>query len=185
MGWTFGGLAVKKEYKDGFETLLAALALKKKKTGTAFNFSTAISKQNKGTAAGIVKGHTILLDHLLPYDCSFEEGEKSRFDKTLEAFSKEADALVFMFDSVSGTYAFSLFSGGDRKRRWASEPGNVLCNEGDPLEEEIGFITGKAKRPGGASPDNEARVMTVLESFLHTGFTELLNNEKILFELFI
>jgi hypothetical protein len=185
MGWSFGGIAIKKDYSESFDALFHALDLKRKDTRSAFNFPTAISKENRRTAVSIVNEHTLLLDHLLPYNCSYEENSKSQFDKTLEKFSNNLETLVFMLHSISGTYSFSLFAEGKCKRRWSAEPGNILCNDGKPLQAEIPFITGTVKNSGRFSSENEARIITIFETFMKTGFNELLDDEDTVFRLFI
>ena len=185
MGWTFGGIAVKNNHSGSFQSLLGALNLRRTDTGNRFNFSSALSQKNTGTAIGIINDCTVLLDPLLPYDCSYTEDEESRFDKTLTLFSKEAETLVFMLDSISGTYAFSFLGEGECKRKWAAEPGNILCNEGDYLEAEVPFITGNASALRRYSSEGEARVFAVIESFLGVGFDGLTKDNQNLFHLFI
>jgi hypothetical protein len=178
MSWKFGGAVIKKDYKGSFAELLEALQLPRKDARSAFDFSTATTEENRRTAAGVVNGRTLLLDRRLPYNCSYEENEMSQFDKTLAAFSNTADTLVFMLDGASDTYFFSFFAQGERKRRWSAEPGNILCNDGGPLEEELPFITGKAE-------GDEERKIAVFESVTGAQFNDLLDDQKTMYRLFI
>lgn len=48
----------------------------------------------------------------------------------------QATALVVFFSSVSSTYGFSLFTGGERTRHYVYAEGSVVENEGEPLAVE-------------------------------------------------
>jgi hypothetical protein len=141
MSWKFAGIIFKKDYRGSYPDLLNRLGIKFNQSAEGFTFSDAISRENQATALGFVNDSTLLLHHLIPYDCSYEPGESGRLDGVLEALSLEAEIMNYIIDGVSGTYCFSVFSGGKRIRRWAVEPGKVLCNEGEPVAGEAATIT--------------------------------------------
>ena len=177
-------MVIRRHYSE-FHLLLSDLNLKRDDARSSFPFEQALSKSNKGTAMAEINSNTILIDHLLPYDCSFVSGEESRLDKILAAYSTKTDVLVFLLDSVSSAYAFSVFEGGTRNRRWFADHNNILCDEGENLAAEIPFITGNADNLNQYSSSPEARVITVFESFVQNEFNKLVADTTTLFHLFI
>lgn len=167
-----------------YPSLLSDLGLKRSDTGNAWLFQEALSQAKKGTAVGDVYGTTLLMDYLLPYDCSFEEGEENKLDVLLKEFSHKEDVLVFLLDSISDTHAFSLFANGRRKRRWAADRSNILCNEGDSLNAEIPFIVGNASELPMFTSEHERRIIAVMDSFLQESFEDLLKDNNTMFHFF-
>jgi hypothetical protein len=187
MSWNFGGIAVEKDYVDSVEAitgLLNELDIYRIITDNEFDFMKACSNANTGTAAGTVNGHTLLIDHTLPYDCSFTAGEESMLDKKLAQFSQKTAALVFFLDGISDTYGFSFFKNGKRERRWSVQPGDILCDEGDYIEAEVPFIAGTISTMNQYASESEARTIAVLESFLQIKFNELVRDRTITFQYF-
>jgi len=190
MSWKFAGIIFKKDYRGSYPNLLDRLGVEFYQSAEGFTFSHAINRENQATALGFVNGNTMLLHHLLPYDCSYEPGRSGPLDGVLEALSLEADIMNYIIDGVSGTYCFSVFSGGKRIRRWAVEPGNVLCDEGEPVAAEAATIT-RGPSIDDSLPDifamseDEAHIFAVWEAFLGVSFQELVQSETGMFEFFL
>lgn len=185
MSFSFGGMAVNKDYSGKFEALLDKLGIARKATGSGFSMTRAISGVNGGSAIAAFNGQTLLFDQLLPYDCSFSPGEESRLDKRLAAYAVEESVLVFMLDGISETYGFSLFEQGKRRRRWGIQPKGLLCDDGELLKPESAFIAGNINYENIFSTPGEMRVIAVLEYFLKADFNELLTNENRIYHLFV
>lgn len=189
MSWKFAGILFQHDYQTAYPALLHRLEVNCADTATGFTFAEAIDRENQMIALGFVNGITMLLHHLLPYNCSYEPGEQSRLDEQLAALAHEGDILNYIVDGVSGTYCFSLFSQGVRTRRWATAPGNAWCNEGPPIPGEM------APAPTHLDPDlslpapfttsaDEAHLFAVWEAFLGITFQELVQNKRPFFRLF-
>lgn len=173
MSWKFAGIQFARSYQDAFADLLDRLGQHDAHPGADLTFAQATSLHNQGTAIGVVNGHTLLLDHLLPYDCTYEPfGPDGPLDERLRSLSLGGDVLNFICDGVSGTYCFSLFRQGARIRRWAGEPERVLCNEGPLLPAESILAVDAAVDSG------EARLFAVWEDMLGVSFAELVEGER-------
>lgn len=185
MSWTFGGLAVHKNYSDNYEQLMIDMGLRRQNSGTEFPVEMAISSFNMGSAVRALGEYTILFDHYLPYDCSYVPGEFTQFDNRLIHFSNQSDVLVFLLDGISETYGFSIFQNGQLTRRWATGPGNISCDEGDLLNAELPFNNDdSAVIPNFLSTIGESRVIKVMEQFLSQSFGSLLKDQDHLFHLY-
>jgi hypothetical protein len=84
-----------------------------------------------------------VFDFGLPLGCDWERaGERSALDDALAALSARPGVLRVMvayLDGISGTYAFAVFSGGARVRRFAHVPDEGVVrglDEGAPLATE-------------------------------------------------
>jgi|GEM_PF-1915165 len=190
MSWKFAGIIFKEDYQDAYPDLLKQLEIKYHQSAEGFTFSDAISRDNQATALGIVNGNTLLLNHLIPYDCAYEAGEEGRLDKILISLSLEGDILNYIVDGVSGTYCFSLFSNGIRTHRWAVEPGKVWCNEGNPVKGEMPPVSEDALTDNTlpdifARSEDEAHLFAVWEDFIGVSFQELVQNDTLLFHFFL
>ena len=188
MSWKFAGIIFKKDYKDYYPDLLKRLEVRYSRSAGGFTFSNAINRENRATALGCVNGSTMLLDHLIPYDCSYELGGPGRLDKILSPFSLQGDIMNYIIDGVSETYCFSLFSKGVRIRRWATETGHVLCNEGKLVNGEEPAVTNNAMDSFPdifAMSEDEIHLFAIWEAFLGVPFQELVQNDTPLFHVFI
>jgi hypothetical protein len=190
MSWKFAGIIFKKDYQSAYPDLLQRLEVKYEQCAGGFSFSDAISRENQATALGRVNGHTMLLHHLLPYDCSYEPGVEGRLDAILASLSLEGDILNYIIDGISGTYCLSVFSKGTRTRRWATESGKVLCNEGEPVSGETPVVS-KLAATENALPaifvmsEDEAHLFAVWEAFLGVSFQELVRDDAPIFQFFL
>jgi hypothetical protein len=190
MSWKFAGITFKRDYHDSYPDLLKRLEIKYYQSAEGFTFADAIGRENKTIALGQVNGNTMLLHHLIPYDCSYEPGGQERLDDILAQLSLEGDIMNYIVDGVSETYCFSLFSQGKRIRRWAVEPNNVWCNEGNLVDGEVSTASQNALT-GNSLPDiflmseDEAHLFSVWEAFLGVSFQELVGNDTPLFYFFL
>jgi hypothetical protein len=190
MSWKFAGIIFRKDYRGSYPDLLKRLGVVSYQSAEGFTFSDAIRRENQATALGFVNGNTLLLHHFIPYDCSYEPGGKGRLDDILIPLSLEGDIMNYIIDGVSGTYCFSLFSKGERSRRWAVEPGNVWCNDGSMVNGEMPAVSKNAVT-GNSLPDifmvsdDEAHLFAVWEAFIGVSFQELVRNDTLLFHFFL
>jgi hypothetical protein len=183
MSWKFGGLVIKKDFSKNLEGIFETLGRAQKFSGTILSFRESLNVKGAQSAAASVNQTTLLFNEFLPYDCSFTSGRESGFDKKLATISAEAPILVFFLDGTSGTYGFSFFEEGERKRQWAATGENVLCNAGEHLDAETPFLIGTANTEQYSS-DEEARVIQVIEDFVQVEFSKLVNNETVKFYVF-
>ena len=180
MSWKFGGIAFTRGYQGAFRELVGRLGLPNAQAGAELTFSEGTSRRNQGTAVGIVDGRTLVLDHLLPYDCAYEPDRDGPLDERLRSLSLGGDVLNFICDGVSGTYCFSLFRQGRRIRQWAGAPGRVTCDVGQPLP-AAAQLPAADTDAGGAGED---RLFAVWEAFLGVPFEDLVADERPLFTRF-
>jgi hypothetical protein len=189
MSWKFAGISFVKDYQASYPDLLKRLGVHYYRSSEGFTFSDAIRHDNLGTALGVINGKTMLLNHLLPYDCSYEPGKEGRLDEILKSLSIEGTILTYIVDGVSRTYCFSLFSHGERVRRWGTEPGNVWVDEGQPIDGEPAMALRKPTPddflPGiFAVSDDEAHLFAVWEAFMGVSFQQLVQDNSPIFHLF-
>ncbi len=180
MSWKFAGIIFARSYRDAFADLVSRLGLPSVRPGAELTFSAATSRRNQAAAVGIVNARTLVLDHLLPYDCAYEPDRDGPLDERLRSLSLSGDVLNFICDGASGTYCFSLFRQGSRIRQWAGEPGRVTCDVGQPLPAEA-HLPATAVDAGGAGED---RLFAVWEAFLGVSFEDLVADERPLFTRF-
>ena len=184
MSWKFAGIVFARSYQDAFRDLVGRLGLPSARPGVELTFSAATSRRNQATAIGIVNGRTLVLDHLLPYDCAYEPDRDGPLDERLRSLSLGGDVLNFICDGVSGTYCFSLFRQGRRIRQWAGEPGRVTCDEGQPLPAEAQLPAADTDAGVDAPCAGEDRLFAVWEAFLGVSFEDLVADARPLFTRF-
>lgn len=122
------------------------------------------------SAIGVVGTGTILINHFLPYDCSFEPGGTSPLDRRLAPLSEEGPLLAFYLNGHAGYYGFSLFEGGARVRRRATSPAAVAVDEGAPLPQEAPYPPGHT--------DDEARLFALSKRFLGARLDRLIMDSE-------
>ena len=183
MSWKFGGLVIKKDFSKNLEGFFELIGRSQQFSGTTVSFREALNVKASQSAVGSIKQSTLLLNEYLPYDCSFTAGKESAFDKKLASVSNEGALLAFFLDGTSGTYGFSFFESGERKRQWASTGEEILCNEGDFLPVESAFIAG-IENTDDFESEEEARIIRVLEEFIEADFSMLVKNDNLKFFLF-
>lgn len=170
MSWTFGGLLIQKDYTGKLDEFLALTRQPSSISEWRLSLYESVLLKGQQAAVGVVNGCTVLINEVLPYDCSFVEGEDSDYDKQLATASAKGAILVFVFDGISGTYGYSVFNNGKRIRRWAADPGIILCDEGESMEFDN-------------KTDHEERVFAAMGYYLQASFSGLFrNNEKIFYK---
>lgn len=188
MSWKFAGVLFEQEFGNQFPVLLERLGVERHYSSRRCSFFDAIRADNEATALAIVNGRTVLVDKFLSYDCSYEPGQSSGLDRLLGSLSGDRNILNFIVDGVSGTYCFTLFSRGRRIRRWATEPGNIWCDEGQPLlaesQQQSEVSANNEELPFSTMNDDEAHLLAVWEDFLGLSFQDLLRDDKLSFQLF-
>ncbi|WP_431214062.1 hypothetical protein ACQ86N_04085 [Puia sp. P3] len=140
MGISMGGLLLKKGQSIGDEKILAILGHADASDGGTTNMDEATSREFEGIGIARVDDAVVVLGRDIPYACSFEKGEKqSALDLDLAALSKERDIVCFLIDGGSGTYAYSIFSGGERVRVNSVSGGETLLDYGGGTEYDGGL----------------------------------------------
>ena len=192
MSWRLAGIIIKKEYDNNFVELVKELQIQFYNSANGFTFSEAISRKNEGTAIGIINGNTFLFNHFLIYGCSFEGNKLNELDNKLLDISKGADLISFIFDGIGGWYSYSYFSKRKRIRCWASDNGNIQCNEGILQDSENKGIIKRTKNdtkqnlPSIFDLNNEEEYLfSIIENFGNFNFQEWILNKKENFEFFL
>ncbi len=189
MSWKFAAILFQKDYASSYDALLGRLGVERSGPVGEVSFADAVSRRNLATALGAVQGKTLLLDPLLPYDCSYEAGGEGPLDERLRSLSFGGDILNFIFDGVSATYCFTLFRQAKRVRRWAAEAGEVWCDDGPPIAGEgeptsLNAATALDLSAMFAPSADETRLLAVWEAFLGTSFQDLVRDERPSFQVF-
>ncbi|RMG25733.1 MAG: hypothetical protein D6730_10395 [Bacteroidetes bacterium] len=158
MGWKLGGVCIKKDFSGQELRLLRMLGME----NWVYQGEISIRKASRfdfmQTAIGVYNDCTLLINHFLPYDLSFEPDTLYEPDRHLMALSLEADVLAFLMDGTSGTYFFSCYRAGRRIRLRHTQPGEVLADTGTPFAIEANFDPQKSQ--------DENRIFRLLEMFV-------------------
>jgi len=140
MGISMGGLLIKKGSSIGDEKILAILGHANASDGGTTSMDEATSREFEGIGIARVDDAVVVLGRDIPYSCSFEQGEKpSGLDLDLAAMSKERDIVCFLIDGGSDTYAYSIFSGGERTRVNSVSGDRTLLDYGRATEYDSGL----------------------------------------------
>ena len=151
------------------EDILAAIGYRGPSLAGDVSISDACEREFRDTAVFQYAEKVIVVDQFKPYDHAYSPGETNAFDKKLAAISSDGTAFTAFLDGVSGTYGYSLYQQGERRRRWAVTPGEILVDEGDPLTAE------SAER----ASDPEERIFAIIQDLIGVAFNDLLTEDKL------
>lgn len=192
MSWNFAGIIFEKNYQNQYPDLLTDLKVNFQQSGEGFTFDQAIRYDNQASALRIVNQKTLFLNHLLPYNCSYEPKEDLYLDKILTILSSEGDILNFIVNERADMYCFSLFSQQKRIRRWAIYPEGIMVDEGEKLNVEKAEISNQDQD---VHPEelpvlyhmsaSETQLFRVFASFLGLTFQELVRDKNPRFHFFL
>jgi len=129
-------------------------------TGTV-GLSDATAPGFRSTAIARLGDTVLILDAYLVWSCAFEEEKLTAFDEGLAEQSMRGDILCFLIDDTSGTYAYSIFSGGERVRVMSTTDGRAVADAGNTEAYESNLET------------EIDRMMETIDLFLGQPFGEL------------
>jgi hypothetical protein len=151
------------------EDVLAALGYRRPSLVGDINLSDACEREFRDAAVFHYAGKIIIIDQFKPYDHAYSPGETNTFDKRLSAISSDGTAFTAFLDDTSGTYGYSLYQQGGRRRRWAVTPGETLVDEGDALTAESAEW----------EADPEQRIFAIIRDLIGVAFDDLLTQDKL------
>ena len=138
MSLSFGAVLIESTVAPP-EELLQQLGLTRFRAAGQISLNDATRSDFVDTAIGYYRQRTIVIDRLLPYDCSYQPGELSALDLRLVELSAAGLVMCFYLDGRTGSSGFTLFWDGQRIRRRAVDPVHLSIDEGEPLPAEQDF----------------------------------------------
>lgn len=167
MGFVLGGLISKNMISTSDKEILALLGRDNNFVPQKINMESATSAEFYGVGIARVNGITMILGRDIPHSCSFEKSSLSSLDETLETLSKNGDIICFLVNSISDTYAWSIFRNGKRVRSKSIAEGKILSNFGNETEYDKGIKT------------NDEGLIRLLENFTGYSYFELVFEKEI------
>jgi hypothetical protein len=176
MSWKFGGIYIRKDFSRDWDLLRQKLEMKEVRTEDRISWSKSIGYAFEGTAIGVFNGCSMVHNHSLAYDASYDAGEVYELDEICQRISEEGDVLCFFVDGMTSTGAFSWYHAGHRVRIYNNLSGKLATNFGPLLPGEKGQAT--------ENEDPEERIMDLIGFMVGVGFQELLriNPEMIVYK---
>src|SRR5690606_16047034 len=116
MGYSLGAVIVGAALDAPVEDVLARIVGRCYTAARPVSLVDATRADFDGTAAGRYLDRTLIVDHALPWDCSFREDALGPLDDRLAELSRAAPALCITVDETSMTFAFAAFEDGRRVR---------------------------------------------------------------------
>jgi len=113
------------------EDLLRIIGVNDYSSTATIGLSDATDPSFRATAIARIGDTVLILDTYLVWSCSFEEEKLTAFDEGLAKQSAQGDILCFLINDTSGTYAYSIFSGGERVRVMSTTDGRVVADAGN------------------------------------------------------
>lgn len=167
MGFVLGGLISKNGISPSNEEILEILGRENYSGPKRINMEAATSAEFFGVGIASVDGLTMILGRDIPHSCSFEKSSLSSLDKTLETLSINGDILCFLVNSISDTYAWSIFRNGKRVRAKSIAEGKILSDFGNETEYDRGIEM------------NDEGVIHLIEKFTGHSYIDLVFNKQI------
>ncbi|MEO6613413.1 MAG: hypothetical protein ABIT05_09060 [Chitinophagaceae bacterium] len=167
MGYMTGGFIFKKMASMPDEEVLDLLDSVALKYSGDISLEEATSGSFHGIALARIEQVLFVLGKDGALSSSFGEKGMSRLDQRLEIKSRQGDILCFLINSVSDTYAWSIFRKGEMIHAKSSAGGKLISEVGATSEYEKGVEL------------NEDGVITLIENFGGHGFFELVFEKNI------
>jgi hypothetical protein len=167
MGYSLGGLIFKNSAELDDEEILALLKEENYRNVDRITMSEASEKSQRGIAVGRLNDMVVVLARDKPHSCHFEQDKLSKLDERLAGFSTRGDVLCFLMNSVSDTYAFSLFQNGSRVRAMSTTEGEDLSDWGE--------AEGYESKPR----YNEDDIVDTIDRFMGASLGDLLEDREI------
>jgi len=158
VAYNIGAVLIAADYSGRIEELLSRIEPGTYTAGGEVGIAEATRREFSGVAAGVYAGKTLVLDQLLPYDCSFDPEDPNPLDERLAALSGDAPVLCVLIDETSMTFGIAYYEGGALARVRQVDPDAVRSDWGEPLPAEAPFDPD--------SHDDSERIMALTEAFL-------------------
>jgi len=140
MGISMGGLLIKKGNSVSNEKRLDMLGHADAPDRGTTGMEEATSRSFEGIGIVRIDDTIVVLGRDIPYSCALEKGEElSGLDIDLAHLSRAGDIACFLIDSTADTYAYSIFSGGERIRVNSVSGGQDLFDYGSATEYDQGL----------------------------------------------
>lgn len=166
MGYSLGGLLFKNSAELEDEEIMDLLK-ENYRNVDRITMSEASEKSERGIVIGRRNDIIAVFARDLPHGCEYEQEKLSRLDERLSHFSTRGDVLCFLMNSVSDTYAFSLFQNGRRVRAMSTTEGDVLSDWGE--------AAGYEKKPA----YDEDYMAGIVDHFLAGSLGDLMEDKEI------
>ncbi len=167
MGFVLGGLISKNRISASDKEILKMLGRENYSGPKRINMESATSAEFFGVGIASVDGLTMILGRDIPHSCSFEKSSSSSLDETLESLSIKGDILCFLVNSISDTYAWSIFKNGKRVRGKSVAERKILSDFGNETEYDRGIET------------NDEGLIHLIEKFTGHSYFDLVFNKQI------
>src|ERR1700754_1247035 len=162
MGFSFGGILFRHGSSIKDDTIKDALSLSEAGDTPTISMEKAVS--GSFTEVGIARTDdlVIVIGRSIPFSLSFEgEDTLTSADKALMALSEKGDIIAILSDSISDTYAWSIFKDGKRIRVQKIVGNKLIFESGKPTEYDHNIN-------GGSN-----RLMKLIENFTGHNYSEL------------
>lgn len=176
MSYNIGAITINRPCKDDFETLIRALGLKGVYQDQNININEASKKDFNKTAVGFTNTGTLIFNHRITYNLSFEENQYSRLDNHLIKLSGDKLVFAFYMNGTTGNYGFSIFQNGERIRRRSVLPEKIKIDEGNILDVEKSFDKYHL--------DDEERIFTIAKMVLGESIFSLVFDRKLIMKIY-
>ncbi len=167
MGFVLGGLICKNRISASDKEILKMLKRENYSGPKQINMESATSAEFYGVGIASVDSLTMILGRDIPHSCSFEKSSLSSLDETLEKLSLHGDILCFLVNSISDTYAWSIFINGKRVRGKSIVERKILTDFGNESEYDKGI-----------KPNDEGLIL-LIERFSGYSYFDLVFKKKI------
>jgi hypothetical protein len=139
MGFLLGGLISKHIIPVSEKEILKMLGRENYSGPKRINMESATSADFFGVGIASIDGLSIILGRDIPHSCSFEKSSLTSLDESLEALSTNGDIVSFLVNSISDTYAWSIFRNGKRVRGKSIVERKILSDFGNETEYDKGI----------------------------------------------
>lgn len=176
MGYELGAIIFAAAQGDDHGALVAELNGEAVTPQDEITLAQASRREFQDAAVAEYRGRTLVVDHLLPYDCKYVADLHSALDRTLMAYSRLGDVLCFYLDDASGSSGFAVYRNGARIRCRAVDPERVAVDEGVPLAAESDLA--------GQSHDDERRIFALTRHLLGVGLDDLVSEGSLVMQTY-
>jgi hypothetical protein len=147
MSWHTNAVLIHSEFGKDHEQVFQAIGLEPIEIDCDVAFDDVASSSNDGIGIGFVDGWTVLFGGLSMYSIDSDN---------LAAISQQFEVFEMMLEGSSGTAGFSWYRDGEKVREYLIQAGEVIIDEGEPLDIEQDAFS------GGDAEDTILELMTKL-----------------------
>ncbi len=176
MSLSLGGILFAADFGRDPVALLGRLGLEPITELPSITLRAAARSDFRDIAVGRHAGATILIQHDLPYDCSFRPRQLSPLDRRLAALSEAGPVFCFIREDASMSSAFSFFRSGRRVRCRAVDLSAVYCDTGKSLPAEAGYDP--------QTLDDEGRIFAITAALLGTPLDDMVYRNALTLRVF-